>query len=1102
MKETELALISQMIVQRLKNIYTTEDCIEFSEKAEGQFKTMRSFVQKNLKSSIQHLKQDQTEFEKNLLSQKRIDAIYLGARTRQSGISFGDLFDYMFKETAKHPNALAVSIIEMTRLMPHFREWRPLRLFMLNELEQELLPQLSGIAQALVMGELGHFYADYARQDKSRWAEKAFQYFEKGLNLINPDETPVIWAAMKFGQGVVSRLRVVGERALNLEKAIEYLKEGLSVTSFSSNLRNRGMVLNELGVVYRNRINGSRKENLKTAVKYYNEALVCFNRQEYPQNWGMVQYNLGNIYRHYWEGGRSSNLEKAIEYYRNALEVRKKETMPVQWAYTNNGLAGAYLERIQGDATENIEWAIHYFQRAAEVFTLKNFPGFWAGIQNNLAVAFRKRIRGPHAENIEQALKYSKNALKVWTRDEFPWNWAIITGNLGNIYSSRMKGSKRDNKEKAIEYYKQATDVFTKKEYPQNWALLQTNLGNAYLERISGHPQDNLDRAVQHFNQALKVFTASEFPLEWSDAVFSLGHALGEVNSGSERYRKAVSLITASLDVKSPESFPSDARERARTLGNVHCRQGQFEKAFAAFEKAAVADKYAYQEAVLTDSVEREINEGASVYYQSAWCLAKMGRITDAFEWLERGKTRTLSEKTALDRAWFDDIREEDRIKYRRLTERLVELETEQRTGVRSLQDIAEDVKSTRYELDELIEKIRDYKPVFLRHGINFHSMYEFFPQEDAAVMEMDITDHGTLILLLFKKEGIPVVDAVFNDHFTLDRLVYITKLWLNRYRRFQRASRTAVAERLSWGKYIRRFVGRLSEELFAPALDIIYDQNVKRLMIVPHLSMHIFPLHLMSRRHNGRRRSVMEDMEVVFLPSLTLYRENIKQRKPYADKFTGITDPTGDLLWAAKETEKIKEFFTNGPIVLKGKHAAPSLVKKEIRKAGYVHLACHGFFDQNDVYNSGLALSPDEQVRPTQHSESSESATLRKLKIQTEKQMLTLSEIFTSLRTPETRLVVLSACESGLVDVDRTADEFVGLPAGFLYAGARSVVSSLWMVDDESTGILMQNFYRNLFRHDMSIPAALNAAQLSMKNDNKFKNPFFWAGFQVHGME
>lgn len=64
-------------------------------------------------------------------------------------------------------------------------------------------------------------------------------------------------------------------------------------------------------------------------------------------------------------------------------------------------------------------------------------------------------------------------------------------------------------------------------------------------------------------------------------------------------------------------------------------------------------------------------------------------------------------------------------------------------------------------------------------------------------------------------------------------------------------------------------------------------------------------------------------------------------------------------------------------------------------------------------------------------------------------------------------RLVTLSACETGITDIRQSPDEFLGLQAGLLQAGAPTVVSTLWPVDDLSTMLLMERFYQNLLAHD-----------------------------------
>jgi CHAT domain-containing protein len=95
--------------------------------------------------------------------------------------------------------------------------------------------------------------------------------------------------------------------------------------------------------------------------------------------------------------------------------------------------------------------------------------------------------------------------------------------------------------------------------------------------------------------------------------------------------------------------------------------------------------------------------------------------------------------------------------------------------------------------------------------------------------------------------------------------------------------------------------------------------------------------------------------------------------------------------------------------------------------------------------------------------------------------------------------LVVLSGCETGLgKEVD--GEGLIGLTRGFLYAGARSVVASLWKVEDSATAELMGRFYRKMLQGKEHPASALRAAQLEMSKDTRWSDPYEWAAFTIQG--
>ncbi|MBD2101718.1 CHAT domain-containing tetratricopeptide repeat protein, partial [Leptolyngbya sp. FACHB-261] len=144
-----------------------------------------------------------------------------------------------------------------------------------------------------------------------------------------------------------------------------------------------------------------------------------------------------------------------------------------------------------------------------------------------------------------------------------------------------------------------------------------------------------------------------------------------------------------------------------------------------------------------------------------------------------------------------------------------------------------------------------------------------------------------------------------------------------------------------------------------------------------------------------------------------------------------------------------------------------------------FVHFATHGLLNDQDPGRSGIALSSVDQQGTAQDS------------------FLFTQDIF-NLNLPA-ELVVVSGCRTGLGQEIR-GEGLVGLTRGFMYAGAKRVVVSLWSVEDDATAELMTRFYREMLKNRQPPTAALRAAQLSMSQDPRWQNPYYWAGFIIQG--
>lgn len=181
------------------------------------------------------------------------------------------------------------------------------------------------------------------------------------------------------------------------------------------------------------------------------------------------------------------------------------------------------------------------------------------------------------------------------------------------------------------------------------------------------------------------------------------------------------------------------------------------------------------------------------------------------------------------------------------------------------------------------------------------------------------------------------------------------------------------------------------------------------------------------------------------------------------------------------REARIVRELTPKGStLTALGFEADRSLVE-EGRLTDYriVHFATHGLIHRRHPDLSGLVLSLyDAEGEPRDG-------------------FLRLHDIYNLKLGAE--LVVLSACETGL-GRPVEGEGLVGMTRGFMYAGAPRIVHSLWEVSDESTAELMARFYRRLLEDDRPPQTALREAQLSMQTDERWSEPFHWAGFVFQG--
>lgn len=257
--------------------------------------------------------------------------------------------------------------------------------------------------------------------------------------------------------------------------------------------------------------------------------------------------------------------------------------------------------------------------------------------------------------------------------------------------------------------------------------------------------------------------------------------------------------------------------------------------------------------------------------------------------------------------------------------------------------------------------------------------------------------------------------------------------------------------------------------QLLAPVADRL---NVNRLIIVPHGALHYLPFSALS----SGKEFLVERYRIRILPSasvLVILRDRARSggRNALILGNPDLKNPAYDLKYAEDEARALGKIIPNATILLRN-DARARVIQEKGSQYRILHFAAHGVFDPENPLNSALLLAGNGVSEG----------------------LLRAGDLY-HLRL-NADLVTLSACETALSTVSK-GDDVIGFTRGFLYAGTRSIVSSLWKVDDAATRDLMVGFYGRISRTKKD--DALREAQLAVKK--RYPHPFYWAAFQLTGL-
>jgi hypothetical protein len=268
-------------------------------------------------------------------------------------------------------------------------------------------------------------------------------------------------------------------------------------------------------------------------------------------------------------------------------------------------------------------------------------------------------------------------------------------------------------------------------------------------------------------------------------------------------------------------------------------------------------------------------------------------------------------------------------------------------------------------------------------------------------------------------------------------------------------AARYGQALEEATSAHLRRLHDLLLGPLDAPG-------RYRHAVAAPAGALHGVPFHAL--RHPGGY--LIDTMTVSYAPSASVYAWSLQQPPDAGERSLvfGIADARAPEI--ATEAETVHRLLPRSRLYL-NEDATANRLRRAARKCRFIHIATHGHFRQDNPMFSSIRLGDSR---------------------------LSLWDLYGLQLRAE--LVTLSGCSTGL-SVSEAGDEMIGLIRGLLFAGTRTVQSTLWDVHDRSTALYMECFYKNLLNgHGMA--EAQRLAILEVRQP--YPHPYFWAPFALTG--
>jgi CHAT domain-containing protein/tetratricopeptide (TPR) repeat protein len=782
--------------------------------------------------------------------------------------------------------------------------------------------------------------------------------------------------------------------------------------------------------------------------------------------------NIGMIKRFF--GDNAAALDYVQRSQRLAEQVGDKKLLSN--ALNNIGI----IHRDQG----NYARALEYLQKSLTLSEALDDKVTISLTLNNIGT-----IHGTQG-NQSQALEYFQRALKLGQSSDDKSMIANALNNVGLTYHRH-----RDYP-RALEYYQQSLALSEQLNNKRLAALTLNNIGRFHRD------QGDHKRALDYYQQSLAIREKLDDP---TGIAYVLNH-IGYLHYLQGDYTQALQVSSRSIDIATRLVSPEQLWRGYELAGRAHTSLKQFVEAEKALTNSInTIEKMRYLVGGGELARQRFFEDKLGPYTAMVELAFNRNRPVDALTYSELAKARALLDvlrngRIPINKAMSLEEQERERLLNAELTALNVQIYDQRQRPKPNLERIA--------ELEPRRERARMAHEAFLTSLYVKHPELKvqrgeakpitaleataLIPDAATAMVEFVVAEDKSYLIVLTGDQKKPARPP----HITLYSLPITSPQLSQRVNEFRRM----LAERdLSYQETARQ----LYDLLLKPAEEQL--RGKKTVCIVPDRALWELPFQALQPRTGVH---LIEDYTLFYAPSLSVLREIAKQPSAAtrhgslktllafgnpqlssgpAERLRGYDAETrfGPLPEAETEVKTLARLYgTRNSQIFIGSAAREGVVKTEAPKYEVLHFATHGLLDNRNPMFSYLTLAQTA-------GEPNEDGLLEAREI-----------INMDLSA---RLAVLSACQTARGWVG-AGEGVIGMSWALFVAGVPTTVASQWKVDSTSTTSLMIDFHRRLTmpranpKLKQAKAQALRQAALELLRSERYRHPFYWAGFVMIG--